>query len=312
MEGALRAPDSSTLSRRFAASSPLLGDFDIHTVSLHEHERLDPRTIIEAVRRRNGDGQATQPSLFESDAENPSLREAIEFYAHPRNWSNRLVAGDSLIVMNSLIEKEALAGKVQMIYFDPPYGIKYGSNFQPFVNERAVKDGEDADLTAETEQIAAFRDTWELGVHSYLAYLRDRLLVARDLLTESGSVFVQIGDENVHLVRLLMDEVLALTILWELSLFGPTVRWVLNTCLTRMTMASGIAKAAARSSIANFKCLKNTEKTRLSISLKTLTAHDSGHVRLLGRCGAEWIPAYAGMTERYAPRPQYPLRREGG
>ena len=181
--------------------------FDVPTVSLHEHERLDPRTIIEAVRRRNGDGQATQPSLFESDAENPPLREAIEFYAHPRNWSNRLVAGDSLLVMNSLIEKEALAGKVQMIYFDPPYGIKYGSNFQPFVNKRDVKDGDDADLTAEPEQIAAFRDTWELGIHSYLAYLRDRLLVARDLLTESGSIFVQIGDENVHLVRLLMDEV---------------------------------------------------------------------------------------------------------
>ena len=180
--------------------------FDVPTVSLHEHERLDPRTIIEAVRRRNGDGQATQPSLFESDAENPPLREAIEFYAHPRNWSNRLVAGDSLLVMNSLIEKEALAGKVQMIYFDPPYGIKYGSNFQPFVNKRDVKDGEDADLTAEPEQIAAFRDTWELGVHSYLAYLRDRLLVARDLLTDSGSIFVQISDENIHHVQGLMGE----------------------------------------------------------------------------------------------------------
>ena len=109
--------------------------------------------------------------------------------------------------MNSLIEKEALAGKVQMIYFDPPYGIKYGSNFQPFVNKRDVKDGDDADLTAEPEQIAAFRDTWELGVHSYLAYLRDRLLVARDLLAESGSIFVQIGDENVHRVGLAMDDV---------------------------------------------------------------------------------------------------------
>ena len=181
--------------------------FDIPTVSLHEHERVDPRTIIEAVRRRNGDGQATQPSLFESSAENPPLREAIEFYAHPRNWSNRLIAGDSLLVMNSLIEKEALAGKVQMIYFDPPYGIKYGSNFQPFVNKRTVKDGEDADLTAEPEQLRAFNDTWELEVHSYLSYLRDRLLVARDLLTDSGSIFVQISDENVHRVRATMEEV---------------------------------------------------------------------------------------------------------
>ena len=181
--------------------------FDVPTVSLHEHERIDPRSIIEAVRKRNGDAQADQPPLFESAAENPPLRQAVEFYAHPRNWSNRLVAGDSLLVMNSLIEKEALAGKVQMIYFDPPYGIKYGSNFQPFVHKRTVKDGDDKDLTAEPEPLAAFRDTWEIGIHSYLTYLRDRLLIARELLTDSGSIFVQIGDENVHFVRSLLDEV---------------------------------------------------------------------------------------------------------
>ena len=181
--------------------------FDVPTVSLHEHERIDPRSIIEAVRKRNGDAQADQPPLFESAAENPPLRQAVEFYAHPRNWSNRLVAGDSLLVMNSLIEKEALAGKVQMIYFDPPYGIKYGSNFQPFVHKRDVKDGDDNSLTAEPEQLAAFRDTWELGIHSYLAYLRDRLLVARELLTDSGSIFLQIGDENVHRVGLAMDDI---------------------------------------------------------------------------------------------------------
>ncbi|MCF2971832.1 site-specific DNA-methyltransferase [Synechococcus sp. Nb3U1] len=109
--------------------------------------------------------------------------------------------------MNSLLEKEGLEGKVQMIYIDPPYGIKYGSNFQPFVNKRDVKDGKDEDLTAEPEQIKAFRDTWELGIHSYLTYLRDRLLLARELLHESGSIFVQISDENVHHVRELMDEV---------------------------------------------------------------------------------------------------------
>src|SRR5947207_6158465 len=138
---------------------------------------------------------------------NPPLREAIEFYKHRHNCTNRLVAGDSLLVMNSLIEKEALAGQVQMVYFDPPYGIKYGSNFQPFVNKRDVKDGKDEDLTAEPETLKAFRDTWELGIHSYLTYLRDRLLLARELLHESGSIFVQISDENVHLVRNLMDEV---------------------------------------------------------------------------------------------------------
>jgi len=180
--------------------------FEVPTVSLHVHERIDPRTIIEAVRKRNGD-MYQEPSLFESLEENPPLREAIEFYKHAHGWSNRLIAGDSLLVMNSLLEKEGMAGKVQMIYMDPPYGIKYGSNFQPFVNNRMVKDGKDDDLTTEPEQIRAFRDTWELGIHSYLSYLRDRLLLARELLTESGSVFVQIGTENVHHVRELLDEV---------------------------------------------------------------------------------------------------------
>ena len=117
------------------------------------------------------------------------------------------MAGDSLLVMNSLLTKESMGGKVQMIYIDPPYGIKYGSNFQPFTNKRDVKDRSDADLTQEPEMIKAFRDTWELGIHSYLTYLRDRLMLARELLTESGSVFVQISDENLHHVRELMEEV---------------------------------------------------------------------------------------------------------
>ena len=180
--------------------------FEVPTVSLHVHERIDPRSIIEAVRKRNGKDYE-QASFFHLGEENAPLREAIEFYQHKHGWSNRLIAGDSLLVMNSLIEKEGMAGQVQMIYIDPPYGIKYGSNFQPFVNKRDVKDGKDEDLTAEPEMIKAFRDTWELGIHSYLTYLRDRLLLARDLLTESGSIFVQISDENVHLVRNLMDEV---------------------------------------------------------------------------------------------------------
>ncbi|OQB73929.1 MAG: Modification methylase DpnIIB [Deltaproteobacteria bacterium ADurb.Bin135] len=178
--------------------------FDVPTVSLHVHERIDPRRIMESVRKEKTGPQ--QMSLFEEDKK--PLREAIEFYKHKENWSNRLIAGDSLLIMNSLLEKEGMGGKVQMIYFDPPYGIKYGSNFQPFVNKRDVKDGKDEDLTAEPEMIKAFRDTWELGIHSYLAYLRDRLLLAKELLSESGSVFVQISDENVHLVRCLMDEVM--------------------------------------------------------------------------------------------------------
>ena len=184
--------------------------FTVPTVSLHVHERIDPRTIMEAVRKGNG---YDQESLFETDGENPPLRKAIEFYQHPHNWSNRLIAGDSLLVMNSLLEKEALGGQVQMIYIDPPYGIKYGSNFQPFVEQKEVADGKDEHLTGEPEMIKAFRDTWELGIHSYLSYLRDRLLLARELLTISGSVFVQIGDENVHRVGLLLDEI-----------FGPNNR----------------------------------------------------------------------------------------
>jgi adenine-specific DNA-methyltransferase len=144
---------------------------------------------------------------FENPENNLPIREAIEFYKHSEGWSNRLIAGDSLIVMNSLLEKEGMAGKVQMIYIDPPYGIKYGSNFQPFINKKDVKDGKDEDLTQEPETIKAFRDTWKLGIHSYLTYLRDRLLLSKDLLTETGSVFVQMNDENLHHVREIMDEV---------------------------------------------------------------------------------------------------------
>jgi adenine-specific DNA-methyltransferase len=181
--------------------------FEVPTVSLHVHERIDPRTIIEAVRKRNGNGRMIQGSLFETKEENPPLRDAIDFYKHAHNWSNRLIAGDSLLVMNSLLEKEGMSGHVQMVYIDPPYGIKYGSNFQPFVNRRDVKDAKDEDLTQEPEMVRAFRDTWELGIHSYLTYFRDRLLLARELLHESGSCFVQISDENLHRVRDVMDEV---------------------------------------------------------------------------------------------------------
>lgn len=187
--------------------------FEVDTVSLHVHERVDPASILSAVRKAmkgegksSGAAKAVQPGLFDAPFENLPLRDAIDFYRHERGWANRLVAGDSLLVMNSLIHKESMAGRVQMIYFDPPYGIKYGSNFQPFVGKRDVKDRNDADLTQEPEMIKAFRDTWELGIHSYLAYLRDRLLLARELLSETGSVFVQISDENLHYVRQILDE----------------------------------------------------------------------------------------------------------
>ncbi|MEM2890802.1 MAG: DNA methyltransferase, partial [Candidatus Hadarchaeum sp.] len=174
--------------------------FEVDVVSLHIHERISTRAILDAVRRP----QPLQLALF---GETPlPADQQIEFYQHEVGWANRLILGDNLLVMNSLLVKEGMAGKVRMIYIDPPYGIKYASNFQPRIDRRDVKD-KDEDLTHEPEQIKAYRDTWKLGIHSYLTYLRDRLLLARELLTESGSIFVQINDENLHLVRCLLDEV---------------------------------------------------------------------------------------------------------
>ncbi|MCZ6803685.1 MAG: site-specific DNA-methyltransferase [Proteobacteria bacterium] len=183
--------------------------FELDTVSLHVHERIDPASILSTVRRKMKDGKkdGMQPDMFAAPFENMPLRDAIDFYKHERGWANRIIAGDSLLVMNSLLQKEGMAGQVQMFYIDPPYGIKYGSNFQPFVNKRDVKDRKDDDLTQEPEMIKAFRDTWELGIHSYLTYLRDRLLLSRELLHDSGSVFIQISDENLHHVRGIMDEI---------------------------------------------------------------------------------------------------------
>jgi adenine-specific DNA-methyltransferase len=173
--------------------------FEVDVVSLHIHERISTRAILEAVKKPE-----PQLALF---GETPlTADQQIEFYRHEVGWANRLILGDSLLVMNSLLVKEGMAAKVQMIYIDPPYGIKYASNFQPRIDRRDVKD-QDEDLTHEPEQIKAYRDTWKLGIHSYLTYLRDRLLLARELLTESGSIFVQINDENLHLVRCLLDEV---------------------------------------------------------------------------------------------------------
>ncbi|HTE48383.1 MAG TPA: site-specific DNA-methyltransferase [Candidatus Paceibacterota bacterium] len=181
--------------------------FDVDTVSLHIHERIDPKRIIKQVLKKTEENQNPQVSLFEQPSEILNIEKEFDFYGHTKNWSNRLIAGDSLLVMNSLLEKENMSGKVQMIYIDPPYGIKFNSNFQPFTNKKDVKDKDDASIPAEPEMIKAFRDTWELGIHSYLTHLRDRLLLARELLHESGSIFVQISDENVHHVREIIDEI---------------------------------------------------------------------------------------------------------
>ncbi len=179
-------------------------DFEVQNVSLHIHERIDSKRITKAFLKK--DNGPKQISLFEQPDNEPPLNKAIDFYKHEQDWTNRLIAGDSLLVMNSLLNKEGMAGKVQMIYIDPPYGIKYNSNFQPFVDKKDVKD-KDEDIPAEPEMIQAFRDTWELDIHSYLTHLRDRLLLAKELLHESGSIFVQISDENMHHVREIMDEV---------------------------------------------------------------------------------------------------------
>ncbi|MBU2053375.1 MAG: site-specific DNA-methyltransferase [Proteobacteria bacterium] len=168
-------------------------------VALHIHERISTQAILKVARRED-----IQRDLF-ADPEH-EYREAVQFYKHPMDWTNRMILGDSLAVMASLARREALAGKVQMIYMDPPYGIKYASNFQPEVGRRDVKD-RDEDLTREPEMVKAYRDTWTLGVHSYLSYLRDRLLLCKELLADTGSVFVQIGEENRHRVRCLIEEV---------------------------------------------------------------------------------------------------------
>lgn len=182
-------------------------DLEVPAVPVYIQEKIHPKHIIEDLRAQANKGKPAQLDLF-ADFNGIKFEEMVEFYQHEQNWSNRMILGDSLLVMTSLAEKEELKGRVQMIYIDPPYGIKFGSNWQVSTRKRDVKDGSAGDATRQPEQIKAFRDTWKLGIHSYLAYLRDRLVAARDLLTETGSVFVQIGDENVHLVRCLMDEVL--------------------------------------------------------------------------------------------------------
>lgn len=188
---------------------------NVDAVPLYIQEKIHPQAIIADLKRRTEKARAEAeeaeenfiPDMFADFNGLPDEEAVMEFYEHDAHWSNRMILGDSLLVMASLAEKEAMRGKVQCIYLDPPYGIKFNSNWQPSTKSRDVKDGKVESLTREPEMVRAFRDTWSDGIHSYLSYLRDRLVVARDLLTDSGSIFVQIGDENVHVVRSLMDEV---------------------------------------------------------------------------------------------------------
>ena len=225
MERAEQSPVQVAYERRNRDLDPQLvwrgkdaqdwSDLVVQAPPLFIQEKVHPKVLIDDLRRQRrrgqdgqgGDGTEVQPDLFADFNGLPSDDARTEFYQHDANWSNRMILGDSLQVMASLAEREGLRGKVQCIYLDPPYGIKFNSNFQWSTTSRDVKDGKAEHISREPEQVKAFRDTWRDGVHSYLTYLRDRLLVARELLAESGSIFVQIGDENVHRVRALMDEV---------------------------------------------------------------------------------------------------------
>ena len=194
----------------------------VHAPPLFIQEKVHPKVLIDDLQRRSHEREQAadeQLDLFADFNGLPDDNARTEFYRHDANWSNRMILGDSLQVMASLAEREGLRGKVQCIYLDPPYGIRFNSNFQWSTTSRDVRDGKPEHITREPEQVKAFRDTWRDGIHSYLTYLRDRLTVARDLLTESGSIFVQIGDENVHLVRGLLDEV-----------FGPDNAITTVTC----------------------------------------------------------------------------------
>jgi len=190
------------------------GYFDVDPVALHIHERVSTQAILKVAARKD-----VQRDLFADPQQ--AYHEAVQFYRHDIDWTNRLILGDSLQVMSSLARREDLAGKVQMIYIDPPYGIRFASNFQPEVGRRAVRDKEE-DLTREPEMVRAYRDTWRLGVHSYLSYLRERLVVSRELLSDSGSIFVQIGEENLHRVRSLLDEVFGAENACSLIVFRKT------------------------------------------------------------------------------------------
>lgn len=251
-------------------------ELEIDTVSIHVHERIDPKTIVQQVHRQNVKGY--QHSLFEEAFDHRPVRDEVSFYQHKNAWANRLVAGDSLLVMNSLLEKEGMAGQVQMFFIDPPYGIKYGSNFQPFVNQREVRDGKDDDLSSEPEMIKAFRDTWELGIHSYLTYLRDRLLLTRELLTESGSVFVQISDENIHHVREIMDEIFGVTNFCGLITFAKTSSFTSNTLSSAYDYILWYAKDKKQ---VKYRTLWQTKKERTEGGTYTWIELENGKQRRL-------------------------------
>jgi adenine-specific DNA-methyltransferase len=265
----------------------------VPAVPIYIQEKIHPHAIIEDVRAQAKKGKGEQLDFFADFNQLPEdFDKRVDFYHYEGNWQNRMILGDSLLVMTSLAEKEGLKGQVQMIYIDPPYGIKFGSNWQVSTRKRDVKDGKAADATRQPEQIRAFRDTWELGIHSYLSYWRDRLIVARELLTETGSVFIQIGDENVHLLRSILDEV-----------FGTEN---LVACINYRTTAGRGARYIDRVNDCLLWYAKNVEQTKyrqlfMEISTETLSNYDWVITTKGNRqVGKEDEASYLGSTSRYA------------
>ncbi|WP_237152186.1 site-specific DNA-methyltransferase [Oryzibacter oryziterrae] len=292
-------------------------DLIVQAPPLYIQEKVHPKVIIDDLKRetaeRRREAAPPKADLFGDFNGLPDMEAKTEFYQHDQHWSNRMIAGDSLSVMASLAEREGLRGKVQCIYFDPPYGIKFNSNFQWSTTSRDVKDGAKDHFSREPEQVRAFRDTWKDGIHSYLGYLRDRLTVARELLTESGSIFVQIGDENVHRVRAVMDEV-----------FGDE-----NACaqITVVKTASQTSELIAGTSdyILWYAKSKSNVKFRVPLNEKSLETDKSGVYRWIRGADGQIRPLMdqnisAGTTEgvyRYdnltsqRPPGSFPVKVEG-
>ncbi|MCE9635046.1 MAG: site-specific DNA-methyltransferase [Planctomycetes bacterium] len=261
---------------------------EVPAVPIYIQEKIHPQAIVEDVRRsaaRRSSGD--QMDLFGDFNGLSDFDKKVDFYHHDQHWSNRMILGDSLLVMTSLAEKEGFKGKVQTVFMDPPYGIKFGSNWQVTTRRRDIMDGRVEDATRQPEQIRAFRDTWQLGVHSYLSYLRDRLVVARELLSESGSVFVQIGADNVHLVRCVLDEVFGSANLVSQITFaktsGSTGEYLAGTCDFVLLYAKTKARFKFRRPYASKDLSRSTEGPYSLLELpdgsrRRLTAQERGDV----------------------------------
>lgn len=319
-------------------------DLVVHAPPLYIQEKVHPKVLIDDLRRRTEAAEQAEEDeqsgamadLFADFNGLPDDGAKTEFYQHDAHWTNRMILGDSLQVMASLAEREGLRGKVQCIYFDPPYGIKFNSNFQWSTTSRDVKDGNTTHITREPEQVKAFRDTWRDGIHSYLTYLRDRLVVARDLLTDSGSIFVQIGDENVHRVRALMDEIFGeenfvqtIVIKKKSSsvITEPVNDFIIWSCKKRASLKIRelTQKKDPFSEKSRFKKIELPSRVRLNISEATDEQIANPENRLLnddypmvsqdpqeGRVGAYQINCedkFPGKNRHWTLDPQYGMRR---